>query len=135
MLNICQMYFIFKKIQEVEIMFFLCKNIIYNYSKMFLTIFHSLYWVQISRYVCQYLGQWKITLYENNSIFSSFMFLKMLNVKKKTMVTTTCVHIIKIIPYYENNVVFNSSITIKMIVKWSSFIWMIDFVQFKSNQN
>jgi len=39
------------------------------------------------------------------------------------MVTTTCVHMIKIIPYYENNVVFNSNITIKMIVKWSSFVW------------
>jgi hypothetical protein len=48
------------------------------------------------------------------------------------MVTNTCVHIIKFIPYYENNVVFSSNITIKMLVKWSSFVWMIDFVQFKS---
>jgi hypothetical protein len=40
------------------------------------------------------------------------------------MVTTTCVHIIKIIPYYENNVIFNSSITIKMIVKWNLFVWI-----------
>jgi hypothetical protein len=46
-LKFCQKYVIFKYFQEAEIILFLIKNIGYNYFKMFVDIFYSLYWFQI----------------------------------------------------------------------------------------